>query len=555
MIKVSYKGYFQVKFFLLTLISLITISVLPGYAQDKAPAGTNTGAPVLSSEITTAPESARLSERAAVFVRKFRFAGNKRFSGAELSGLTAPYENRELTFEEMQAVKDAITLHYVNNGYINSGAIISDQQVADGTITIDIKEGILSQIEIEGNRHFRSDYFRNRLERAAGPILNINSIQQALQILQQDPRISRINAELSPGLLQGEGILKVRVKEESPYKVAISFSNSQSPSVGAYRGELMLSHQSLLGFGDILEGRYGLTEGLNDISLSYSIPVNSRDTMLALSYRNGDSTVIEKAFKGLDIRSTSETYGISLSHPLRKTPSQELSLSLGAEIRRNKTSLLGVPFSFTEIPDNVTRLTALRFSQDWIIRGQKDVLAVRSAFRFGIDAFNATISNDNKADGRFLSWTGQIQWMRQISEKGSQLVFRSDLQLANDALLPMEKFSIGGMNSVRGYRENLLVRDNGALASLELRIPVLDYKQQTGQVQIAPFADIGWSWNTKRDTPEPVCISSVGMGIRWQISKSANLNVYYGYALKNISSQGHDLQDEGLHFMFAWQML
>lgn len=545
------------KFFIWTMLSVIIISVFAdfstAYAQDNAPASVNPGLSVPAQK--TAPDTPRLSERATVFVKKFKFTGNKSFSEAELSNIIASYENRELTFEEVQTVKDAITLYYVNSGYINSGAVIPDQQVADGIITIEVKEGVLSQIEIEGSRHFRSDYFRKRLERASTPPLNINSLQQALQILQQDPRISRINAELSPGLLQGEGILKVRVKEESPYKAAISFSNSQSPSVGAYRGELMLSHQSLLGFGDILEGRYGLTEGLNDISLSYSIPVNARDTTISLNYRNGDSTVIEKAFKGLDIRSISETYGISLSHPLRKTPSQELSLSLGGEIRRNKTSLLGVPFSFTEVPDNVTRLTAMRFSQDWIIRGQKDIFALRSAFRFGIDAFNATISNDNKADGRFLTWTGQIQWMRQISEKGSQIVFRSDLQLANDALLPMEKFSIGGMNSVRGYRENLLVRDNGALSSLELRIPILEYKQQTGQVQVAPFADIGWSWNTKRETPAPSNISSIGIGIRWQINSSANFNVYYGHSLKNVSSQGHDLQDEGVHFMFAWQML
>lgn len=545
-----------IKHFISAFMSMAVIPALYGYstvfAQENPPQAVKPVLSVLSQELSH--DSARLSERAAVFVKKFRFVGNKRFSEAELSSIIAQYENRELTFEEVQAVKDAITLHYVNNGYINSGAVIPDQQVTDGIITIDINEGVLSQIEIEGNRYFRSDYFRNRLARASGPPLNINSIQQALQILQQDPRISRINAELSPGIMQGEGILKVRVKEESPYKAAIIFSNSQSPSVGAYRGELILAHQSLLGYGDILEARYGLTEGLNDISLSYSLPLNARDTMLALSYRNGDSTVIEKAFKGLDIKSISETYGISLSHPLHKTPSQELSLSVGIELRRNKTSLLGVPFSFTEIPDSITRLTALRFSQDWVIRGQKDILALRSAFRFGIDAFNATTSNDNKADGRFLTWTGQIQWMRRISDKGSQLVFRSDVQLANDALLPMEKFSVGGMNSVRGYRENLLVRDNGALASLELRIPVIEYKQQTGQVQIAPFADIGWSWNTKRDTPDPVSISSIGMGIRWQISKSANFNVYYGYALKNVS-KGHDLQDEGVHFMFAWQML
>ena len=46
----------------------------------------------------------------------------------------------------------------------------------------------------------------------------------------------------------------------------------------------------------------------------------------------------------------------------------------------------------------------------------------------------------------------------------------------NDRIIPgfsnAEKFSLGGVNSVRGYRENELVSDNGVIGSMELRIPL-----------------------------------------------------------------------------------
>jgi hemolysin activation/secretion protein len=183
------------------------------------------------------------------------------------------------------------------------------------------------------------------------------------------------------------------------------------------------------------------------------------------------------------------------------------------------------------------------------------VLAVRSVFSVGINAFGATIS-DTGTDGRFFSWLGQIQWIRQLTESGLQMVFRTDIQLANDSLLPMERFSIGGMNSVRGYRENQLVRDNGVASSFELRIPIIYNRQREVVVQFAPFTDVGWSWNTKKETPSPwpVNISSLGAGIRWAISRKANFVIYAGYPLRKIHNLSNDLQDEGIHFQLSWQV-
>ncbi|MBI4330317.1 MAG: hypothetical protein HY673_03435 [Chloroflexi bacterium] len=51
---------------------------------------------------------------------------------------SAPYVNRELTSEDLEALLLALTFHYVNRGYINSGAIIPDQTVSDGLIALHI---------------------------------------------------------------------------------------------------------------------------------------------------------------------------------------------------------------------------------------------------------------------------------------------------------------------------------------------------------------------------------------------------------------------------------
>lgn len=56
-------------------------------------------------------------------------------------------------------------------------------------------------------------------------------------------------------------------------------------------------------------------------------------------------------------------------------------------------------------------MTVIRFSQDWVDRNATSVLAARSQFNIGIDAFEATI-NDTGVDGNFFTWQGQFQWLQ-----------------------------------------------------------------------------------------------------------------------------------------------
>ncbi|MBE0556657.1 MAG: ShlB/FhaC/HecB family hemolysin secretion/activation protein, partial [Proteobacteria bacterium] len=307
--------------------------------------------PVPDSALTGSPESIRLSSLPHIFVKKITVKGSTVFSAEELAGITAPYEHREVAFEELETLRQTITLHYINRGYISSGAVIHDQPVVNGTIVITVIEGSLSKIEVAGTRYFRPDYLRDRIALAADPPVNIHRIQETLQILQQDRRIKKINAELRPGILQGESDLSVRVEENRPYTAALRFNNNQSPSIGPYRGEAQLSHQNLLGRGDVLDATIGLTEGATDYGASYSLPLTRRDLALEVLYRKSSSTVVEDVFEHLDIESRTETYGVTVSRPFYRSASREFRLALTGEVRENRTFLLGRPFSFSDGTD------------------------------------------------------------------------------------------------------------------------------------------------------------------------------------------------------------
>ena len=175
---------------------------------------------------------------------------------------------------------------------------------------------------------------------------------------------------------------------------------------------------------------------------------------------------------------------------------------------------------------------------------------------------DSTINDDGTPDSQFFTWLGQFQWVRRLETLDSQILFRTDLQWAEEDLLPLEKFSVGGASTVRGYRENALTRDNGLVVSLEWRIPVgklripkLSKETEDGTIQIAPFFDYGRAWNADSDTPDPRDISSVGIGVRWAPSRHLNAEVYYGHALRNLPEpEDDDLQDDGIHFEISLRL-
>jgi hemolysin activation/secretion protein len=158
-----------------------------------------------------APSDQRLSTQLRVLVKRIKLTGNTVFSDTELVPVVAPYEGRALTSDDLQSLRQALTRHYIDHGYINSGAVIPDQEVKDGVIEIQLVEGRLTDFKVSGNDWLRDSYIKKRVMLGSEDTLNLKVLQERLQLLQQDRLIDRINAELRSGLQPGESLLWVQV--------------------------------------------------------------------------------------------------------------------------------------------------------------------------------------------------------------------------------------------------------------------------------------------------------------------------------------------------------
>lgn len=506
------------------------------------------------------PPPLQLSAARRVLAREFRFEGNTVFTHAELTRITAPFTGRALTREELEDARRAVSLHYVQHGYINSGAILPDQPMDDGIVTLRIIEGALTDIELSGNRWLRSRYLKDRVRRWARPPLNVGALRDGLQLLRQNPNIEVINAELRPGAVPGESILDLRLQDRPPWRLGLQVDNARPPSVNSVEILALAGDRNLTGHNDPIEVIYGIAEGGNsgwkfsdfdNVSGSYAVPVTRWDTTLRVFGNRNDYAIVDEAFTTNGIHITSDSYrvGASVRQPVYQTASREISLTLTFDRRSSKSEVNGFPFPLPGAPNGINEISALRFSQECVDRTLNQVIAFRSTVSVGIDAFGTT-DDGTERDAKFVTWLGQFQYVRRLFNTQNQLILRTDVQWTDDPLLSLEQFSVGGGATVRGYRENTLVRDRGVVSSLELRLPVLLNKLGAPVVQLAPFFDFGAARNvgSGRSSTEPRALVSAGVGVLLTPNKHVNASLYWGHAFRDFRTEENDPQDLGLHF-------
>jgi len=509
--------------------------------------------PILPPIIQPSEPEEAPSTGPGVFVKRYRIIDSTVFSKEELEGVVAPWAGRVIRSEDLVSVRNAITKLYVQQGYVNSGATLRDQDFENGVIKIHVIEGSLGEIRITGNEQFLSKYLRGRIRPGATVPLDIGKLSERIEILQQDPRIKKLTARLVPGNRRGEATLHIFVEETNRFGVDFRFSNYEPPSIGALAGQIEGSLENLVGLGDTLGVNFTITDGLERYRARYEIPFTRWDTRLLLEARYADSEVTESPFDDLDIESTFESYQVGLIQPVYRSSQTQVNLGVTLDWRQSKTKLLGETFTFpgSGAHDGEATAGVLRFVADWLQRDQNQVFAARVQLSWGLDALGATTNSGDLPDGRFVSSLLQLQWARRFGSLGVEAIVRGDLQLANDPLLSLEQIAVGGYATVRGYRQNQRVQDQAAIVSLEVRVPIWRDPQHLGVIELAPFVDYAHVWNHKdRPAKRAKTLASAGIGLRWRLPNFLSAQIYWGQNINSVESSGN-LQDSGVQFLIT----
>ncbi|MGK7944580.1 MAG: ShlB/FhaC/HecB family hemolysin secretion/activation protein [Microcystaceae cyanobacterium] len=523
-------------------------------------------------------------EGESIDVERIDVIGSSIFTEEQFNPIINPLEGRSVSSQQLGQAVQSITQLYLNGGYLNSRAVLG--AINGGIVTIRVIEGTIPDdlIKVEGTERLRN-YVIKRIKLGISTPLNVRKLEDQLRLLKADPRFERVDGSLSPPQesedeettvdqspeepdelqnnqeeLQSRSQLVVRVKEAPPFVGSTGVDNYSPPSIGGERFLVNLRYRQLSGLGDQVYASYRPRfQEFSDtyrVEGGYEVPVNAKNGTIGIRAMIEQNRVVNGPPSGieeLNINGNSQRYFFDYRQPLIRTPQQEFALSWGLRYYQGRTFIEDIGLPLSEGPDQkgISRTTVISFGQDYALRQPSGAWGVRSLLNFGIDALNATDNPDPIPDGNFFSWLLQAQRV-QIINNNNLFIAQIDMQITPDSLLSAEQFVIGGGQSVRGYRQNILAGDNGFRFSLEDRITLVRNSEQLPFFTLAPFFDMGIVWNNE-DNPNEIIsdqkfIAGLGLGFIIQPAEEMIIRLDYAPPLIDVSTRGRNVQDEGFYF-------
>jgi len=476
------------------------------------------------------------------------------------------------------ALVQLVNRAFLSAGYVNSGVVVRPAP-GEGVLALHIVYGGLvapapgePAISVAWNggraKGLDAGYVRDRLPSTAARPLSVAALERDFRLLAEDPAIRTINADLRPGARPGEASLALSVYPQDRFELYATAANNRSPSVGGERIALGGSVRNLLRAGDLFSAEVGTTRGVDDAEVGYAVPVLSPRNSLYVRAGYNDAAVVDSVLGPLDIsaKERSVEAGITRklldepllpsSRPGRWSPARTLTMGGAVAWRESRSYLFGEPFSFAPgAVDGRSRYTALRLTGDYVARNVDQVFAASVTATFGLEGTRTDVPGLPNPKPHFHAVLTQLNYARRLSAGGLELRGRLSGQWADGLLYSGERFSAGGEATVRGYRENLLLADRGAVGSLELAQPLRLSKRRMGArafdwdaFTVSAFTDGALVRNDVGPQPKH-SISSVGASLAWAPSEALSARVTYAKALNTVDVAGkRNLQDHGFEF-------
>lgn len=435
--------------------------------------------------------------------------GNSAISDARLAVIYKPYIGKEVSIANIQGITAAISNYYREQGYFLSKAYLPAQEIEQGRIIIQVKEGRIGRVmmqDVPDTRYVR--LLKQRLVK-----------QQPVKLKQVESFIMRMNDVASrplTGVLRpldysNDGTVALELTPGKEKKKAlVSLDNHGSRFLGPYQGTVTYQENFLPLQTTTLSMLSTVpTDELQYLAFAHQIPLRP-DWQLTFS---GSYVAAEPGYtlEANDIDSQSIDLGVKLAYQLIRQRTENWRVSLGFDTKNSNGDILG------NNPLTRDRVRALRLGtlynryDDW--QGYNVVNLELSQGLELLHASKAGESNLSNAEARpdFTKLTAAYT-RQQFFTDDIAAILQWGGQYASGPLFSSEEFGYGGQQFGRAYAPSEITGDHGMAASVELRYLALPVWHAIHFVPYG-FYDIGKVWN--EDTGEgSMAGASAGLGVK-----------------------------------------
>jgi hemolysin activation/secretion protein len=170
----------------------------------------------------------------------------------ELGPLYQSYIGKDVALSDLQKIVDQINALYRAKGVATALAVLPPQRIENGVVHIQLVEGRVGTINIEGASLTSHDYIAQHVGVTTGQVINTDELAQALVRFNRTNQV-QLQASLQPGASLGLTDILLRASEPQPFEVQAFADNLGVKSVGRYEGGVFYRANEPLHIGDHLD--------------------------------------------------------------------------------------------------------------------------------------------------------------------------------------------------------------------------------------------------------------------------------------------------------------
>ena len=257
---------------------------LDGVRADVSSLGSTGVFSQIVPSIEAVPEGVKLSyiTKANPVIHSVEFSGNTVFTGDYLTELLGITPNSVLNTTLLDQKLQEIEKLYLQQGYLLYA--VQDVKVTqEGVLKIDLAEGVIEDITIEGNDKTKDYVILRELRYKKGQPFNKFTASRSMERLYNLGFFEDVNMKLLPGTKEHSVITEIDVVEQKTGVVSIGAGYSESDGMV---GILELGENNFRGTGDKIQFHWefgGSSEGKN-YQISYTRPwINDNGDSLGFS--------------------------------------------------------------------------------------------------------------------------------------------------------------------------------------------------------------------------------------------------------------------------------
>jgi hemolysin activation/secretion protein len=493
-------------------------------AQDAAP------------ESAPVQQAAQPAQPAQFDLLELRVKGSTLVDKKQLERTVYPFLGPNKSIDNVELARAAVEELYRNTGYQTAAVDIPEQDVKNGVVYLQVIEGKVSKLRVKDSRYFSLGKIKAGVpELAEGNVPNFKTMQKQLTDLAMQSPDRQVVPVLRAGETPGTLEVDLKVKDELPFHGKIELNGRNVANTSLLRLITSLRYDNLWQEMHSASLMYQVSpEDNKQVDVwagTYALPLFDSDSRLAFYAVSSSSNSQIAAAGALSVIGIGNIYGARLVKPFKSLTDYYHNATLGVDYKdfKEDLNLLGA--------DTIkTPISYLPFMAQY--SGTFSRKESTTSFDLGMRFSMRGLGNSQqefedkrfKAKANYMILTGDLKHRHDLPF-GMEIQTHFAGQAADGPLISNEQFSLGGMESVRGYFETQALADDAVFGSLELHSPHvgLDDWEFLNKLKLLAFLDVGHGWvkNTLAGNANSSFLSGGGFGFQFQMWKhlSGVLNI------------------------------